>query len=163
MFCRSPCSSMYSTMCFTSAGTSWPLTVCARVTSARGTPKTRVVLAEPPHSLPGNGDTLFLMSSSSSSPQPRQDLTSADATPKWLIYLHRYDSALIILVVQFMSSCFVQPSTKSSLINLSPIPSLIASSPIITPSRPVVTAETRIWRHNSEVFTFSTSGWLLTL
>lgn len=135
----SPCSSMYSTMCFTSAGTSWPLTVCARVTSARGTPKTRVVLAEPPHSLPGNGDTLFLMSSSSSSPQPRQDLTSTDATPKWrVIYLHRYNSVLIILVVQFVSSCFIQPSTKSSLINLSSMPSLIASSPIITPSRLVL-------------------------
>lgn len=143
MFCRSPCSSMYSTMCFTSAGTSWPLTVCTRVTSARGTPKTRVVLAEPPHSLPGNGDTLFLMSSSSSSPQPRQDLTSTDATQKWrVIYLHRYDSVLIILVVQFMSSCFVQPSTKSSLINLSPIPSLIASSPFVTPSRLVLQQKT---------------------
>lgn len=141
MFCRSPCSSMYSTMCFTSAGTSWPLTVCARVTSARGTPKTRVVLAEPPHSLPGNGDTLFLMSSSS--PQPRQDLTSTDATPKWrVIYLHRYDSAGIILVVQFMSSCFIQPSTKTSLINLSSIPSLIASSPIVTPSRLVLQQKT---------------------
>lgn len=132
---------MYSTMCFTSAGTSWPLTVCARVTSARGTPKTRVVLAEPPHSLPGNGDTLFLMSSFS--PQPRQDLTSADATPKRrVIYLHRYNSALIISVVQFVSSRFVQPSTKSSLINLSSLPSLIASSPIITPSRLVLQQKT---------------------
>lgn len=141
MFCRSPCSSMYSTMCFTSAGTSWPLTVCARVTSARGTPKTRVVLAEPPHSLPGNGDTLFLMSSSS--PQPWQDLTSADATPKCrVIYLHRYDSVLIHLVVQFMPNCSIQPSTKSSLINLSSIPSIIASSPIITPSRLVFQQKT---------------------
>lgn len=75
-FYRSPCSSMYSTMCFTSAGTSWPLTVWARVTSSNGTPKTRVVLAEPPPSLPGNGDTPFLMASSS--PQSRQDLTSAE-------------------------------------------------------------------------------------
>lgn len=75
-FYHSPCSSMYSTMCFTSAGTSWPLIVCVRVTSSKGTPKTRVVLAELPPSLPGNGDTLFLMASSSSSPQPRQDLTS---------------------------------------------------------------------------------------
>lgn len=67
---------MYSTMCFTSAGTSWPLIVCVRVTSSNGTPKTRVVPAELPPSLPGNGDTLFLMAASSS-PQPRQDLTSS--------------------------------------------------------------------------------------
>lgn len=74
---NSPCSSMYSTMCFTSAGTSWPLIVCVRVTSSNGTPKTRMVLAELPPSLLGNGDALFLMAFSSSSPQPRQDLTSS--------------------------------------------------------------------------------------
>lgn len=81
---------MYSTMCFTSAGTSCPLTVCARVTSSSGTPKTRVVLAEPPPSLPGNGDTPLLMASSS--PQSRQDLTSAkrdtakQGLAKWKVY-----------------------------------------------------------------------------
>lgn len=99
-------------MCFTSAGTSWPLIVCVRVTSSNGTPKTRVVLAELLPSLPGNGDTLFLMaSSSSSSPQPRQDLTSSGREKK-----EKREDETLFTFSQSFSQCEpenVQTNTKT--------------------------------------------------